>query len=130
MAEAEIAAAGPAEAVACAENMNRMLESATVGFVPGSAEFRRQDAKALDELAAIARLCGEGAALELEVNGDALTEARAAAVADYLERSGAARPRLAAINYGPAAGGRVMDTGAAAGSDRPLEFTVRERSGQ
>ena len=130
VAEAEIAAAGPAEAVACAENMNRMLESATVGFVPGSAEFRRQDAKALDELAAIARLCGEGAALELEVNGDALTEARAAAVADYLERSGAARPRLAAINYGPAAGGRVMDTGAAAGSDRPLEFTVRERSGQ
>jgi outer membrane protein OmpA-like peptidoglycan-associated protein len=129
-AGAEIAAEGPAETAVCAEDMNRMLESAAVGFVPGSAEFRRQDAEALDELAAIARLCGEGAALELEVSGDALAEARAAAMADYLERAGAARPRLAAINYGPAAGGRAMDTDAAAGSDRPLEFTVRERSGQ
>ena len=130
VADAEIAAAGPAGTATCAEDMNRMLESASVGFVAGSAEFRRQDAKALDELAAIARLCSEGAALELEVSGDALTEARAAAVADYLERSGEARPRLAAISYGPAAGGRVMDTGAAAGSVRPLEFKVREQSGQ
>lgn len=114
----------------CTEGMNRMLESAAVGFEPGRATFRRDDAEALDRFAGIARLCGADTPLQLDVSGDALAQARAAAMADYLERAGAARPRLAAIAYGPSEGGRVMDTEAAARSERPLEFTVREWSGQ
>ncbi|MDP3460912.1 MAG: hypothetical protein Q8S09_16695 [Hyphomonas sp.] len=119
-----------AERFDCAEEMNRMLSSAAVGFEPGRAEFRREDAPALDEFAALARLCSAGSRLELKVAGDALAEARADALAGFLERAGAQRPRLAAINYGPSGAGRGMDTDAALASEQPLEFTVRERSGQ
>ncbi len=112
----------------CAENINRMLDSEAVSFEPGRAEFRRADAGALDQLAAIARRCDTGASLELAVNGDALAQARASALADYLERAGVSRPPLAAISYGPGRDVEGMESGAAPGNDRPLEFTVRERS--
>lgn len=124
---ADVAAAPEA---ACAEGINRMLESEAVGFEPGRAEFRREDAGALDRLAEIARRCDARASLELAVNGDALAQARATALADYLERAGAPRPQLAAIAYGPGTGVEGMETGAAVASDQPLEFTVRERSGR
>ena len=114
----------------CADGINRMLESEAVGFLPGRAEFRREDAGALDQLAGIARGCDARTELELAVNGDALAEARATALADYLERAGVSRPQLAAIAYGPATGVEGMETGAAVASDQPLEFTVRERSGR
>jgi len=127
------AASGPADETpggTCTEGMNQMLESAAVGFEPGRATFRRDDAEALDRFAGIARLCSADTPLQLDVSADALAQARAAALADYLERAGAARPRLAAIAYGPSEGGRAMDTEAAARSERPVEFTVREWSGQ
>lgn len=114
----------------CTEGMNRMLENAAVGFEPGRATFRRDDAEALDRFAGIARLCGADTPLQLDVSAGALAQARAAAMADYLERAGAARPRLAAIAYGPPEGGRVMDMQAAARSERLLEFTLGEWSGQ
>jgi outer membrane protein OmpA-like peptidoglycan-associated protein len=113
---------------ACTDDINRMLDTEAVGFVPGRAEFRRENAGALDQLAGIARRCDARVRLELAVNGDALAQARAAALADYLERAGVSRPQLAAIAYGPATGVEGMDTGAAVASDRPREFTVRERS--
>ena len=122
--------ADAAPEAACAEGINRMLESEAVGFEPGRAEFRREDAGALDQLAEIARRCDARASLELTVNGDALAQARATALADYLERAGAPRPQLAAIAYGPGTGVEGMETGAAVASDQPLEFTVRERSGR
>ena len=64
------------------------------------------------------------------VPDDALALARAGALADYLQRAGLARPRLAVIGYGPAEADRGMDTGAAAFSDRPFEFTVRDESAE
>ena len=88
------------------------------------------DVRALVELAQKTVADKFGIELELEIEGDALTEARAATVADFLERAGLARPRLAAIGYGPAEGVEGMDTGAAMPSDRPLRFSVRKRSGQ
>jgi len=127
----EVAAeAAAAPEAACADGINRMLQSEAVGFEPGRAEFRREDAGALDQLAEIARRCDARASLELAVNGDALAQARATALADYLERAGAPRPQLAAIAYGPATGVEGMETRAAVASDQPLEFTVRERSGR
>ena len=132
-AAVEVASAATPEAQApadCAGMINAALESGEVGFEPGSANFRRADAQALDALAMGARACVAGNALELAVKDDVLARARADAMAGFLERAGLPRPRIAAIGYGPAEGGRGMDTGAAAASDRPFEFTVREQSGQ
>lgn len=123
MTEPEDASAGT-----CAGDINSMVETGRVGFEPGRADFRREDAPALDELAAIARRCAGGAELELAVGGDALAEARASAFADFLERAGVPRPRLAAIASGPAAGVEGMDTDAVVPAREPLEFKVRERS--
>ncbi len=117
-----------AAAATCAEDINRMLETEAIGFEPGRAEFRRENAGALDQLAGIARRCDARARLELAVQENALAQARAAAFADYLERAGVPRPPLAAISYGPGAEVEGMETGAAVGSNRPLEFTVREQS--
>lgn len=122
--------AGSGEAMSCAEQINAHLASGDIGFEPGSAAFRRTGSAALDALAAQVAACPAGQDLELVVQEDALAQARAAAFADYLQRAGLPRPRLAAIGYGPAEAGRGMDTGAAVASDRPFEFTVREQSGQ
>jgi len=124
----EVDAGALAPEAACTDDINRMLETEAVAFVPGRAEFRRENAGALDQLAGIARRCDARVRLELAVDGDALAQARATALADYLERAGVSRPQLAAIAYGPATGVEGMDSGAAVASDRPREFTVRERS--
>ncbi|MEQ9505832.1 MAG: hypothetical protein RLO80_06140 [Hyphomonas sp.] len=121
----------PGEAqILCIDALNQMLAAGMVAFEPERAAFRRDTAPALDQMAAIARRCAADGELELEIEGDALTEARAATLADFLERAGVARPRLAAIGYGPAEGVEGMDTGAVMSSDRPLRFSVRKRSGQ
>jgi len=124
-------AAAPVEAPAdCAGIINAVFESDEAGFEPGSANFRRADAAALDALATAARACAAGDALELVVDDDALARARAEALAGFLERAGLPRPRVAAIGYGPAEGARGMDTVAAPASDGPFDFTVREQSAQ
>lgn len=116
--------------ILCVDALNQMLAAGMVAFEPERAAFRRDTAPALDQLAAIARRCAADGELELEIDGDALAEARAAALADFLERAGVQRPRLAAIGYGPAEGVEGMDTGAVLASDRPLRFSIRKRSGQ
>jgi len=132
-AAVEVAAVIEPEAQApadCAGVINAALDRSAIGFEPGSAIFRRADAAALDALASAARSCATGNALELAVEEDVLARARADAMAGFLERAGLPRPRIAVIGYGPAEGGRGMDTGAASPSDRPREFTVREQSAQ
>lgn len=118
------------EGRSCAGRINAQLASGKVGFEPGSAAFRRSGGAALDAFAAEVAACPPGQELELLVQDDALALARAGALADYLRRAGLARPRLAVIGYGPAEADRGMDTGAAAVSDRPSEFTVREQSAE
>lgn len=132
---AEVEAAAIAASIAdtqssCAERINAQLASPAVSFRSGRAEFSRDSAEGLDELARIARECGAAAALEIDVDGDALAEARAAEFAGFLERAGVTRPRIAAIGYGPVEAVEGMDSFAAAATERPLEFTVRERSTQ
>jgi len=122
------APAGPG--MSCAGRINAQLASGKVGFEPGSAAFRRSGGAALDAFAAEVAACPPGQELELLVQDDALALARAGALADYLRRAGLARPRLAVIGYGPAEADRGMDTGAAAVSDRPFEFTVRDESAE
>jgi hypothetical protein len=68
--------------------------------------------------------------MELLVDEDTLNQARASAIADYLEGAGARRPRLAAIGSGTAEGAQVMDFVEPQTTSRPLEFTGRERSGK
>ena len=131
-------AAAPAEAAAltaaadpapprCEAGLNQMLTGGEVSFEPGQAKFRRESAAALDQFAALAVGCGT---MELTVDGDAMNQARAAAIADYLEGAGVRRPTLAAIGSGTAEGSQVIDTGAPQSTLRSLEFTVRERSSQ
>ena len=114
----------------CADAINEMLASPAISFVPGRAEFSRDSAKGLDALARMAGECAPNGAFDIDVEGDALAEARAAALAGFIERAGMARPRIAAIGYGSLAAVEGMDIRAAGPSDRRPEFTVRERSAQ
>ena len=131
-------AAAPAEAAAlrvaadpaplrCEAGLNELLAGSEVSFEPGEARFRRESAAALDQFAALAQGC---ATMELLVDEDTLNQARASAIADYLEGAGARRPRLAAIGSGTAEGAQVMDFVEPQTTSRPLEFTGRERSGK
>lgn len=120
------AAAEPAP-LRCEAGLNQLLTSGEVSFEPGQARFRRESAAALDQFAALAQGCGT---MELSIDDDALNQARASAIADYLEGAGVHRPALAAIGSGTADGAQVMDSGAPQTTLRPLEFTKRERSGQ
>ena len=133
--EASLAVAAVADAPAdtpamCADALGAMLSGAAAAFEPGRAEFRRDSAPALDALAQTARRCNAAVAVELSVGGNALDEARAAVMADFLERAGVQRPRVAVIGYGPAAGAEGMDTERGRVTDPQIEFSVRERSGQ
>lgn len=118
------------EAASCTASLNGLLASGAVSFEPGRAAFSRDGAAALDELAAMARRCDAAHSLELTIEGDALAEARAATLADFIERTGTPRPRLAAIGYGPVASVEGMDTERDRAAGSQIEFTVRERSGQ
>lgn len=111
---------------ACDARLNELLSPDALKFERAGAGFDRSSAGALDALAVAARTCGPGLELEIAAVDDDLGEARAAQIAEFLARSGADRPRLAAFGYGPAAVGEGMDTDAV----RPLKITVRERSGQ
>lgn len=126
LAEPEALTAGDG----CADRLNGLLAGPDVRFLPGRAEFSRESAAGLDEIARVAGACAQSAVLDVEVDGDALAEARAATFADFLERAGAPRPRIAAIGYGSIEAVEAMDVDAAAPTDRPLQFTVRERSTQ
>lgn len=119
-----------ADAASCADILNGLLAKAAASFESGRAVFSREAAPALDELAVMARRCDAAYALELSIDGDALAEARAATIADFLERTGTQRPRLAAIGYGPVASVEGMDTEPDRAAGSQIEFTVRERSGQ
>ncbi|MBA3066894.1 MAG: hypothetical protein FP825_00210 [Hyphomonas sp.] len=126
----EVTAASAGVPAPCAGELDAALESAVAGFAPGRAAFRRDSAPALDALALTAQRCDAAMEIEVTVGSDALDEARAAVIADFLERVGVQRPRVAAIGYGPAASVESMDTERGRVSDPQIEFTVRERSGQ
>ena len=130
-AEAAVLSAAPAlTAEGCAATLNEMIAGPGVSFEPGRAEFSRDSADGLDEIARLAAECVAAGGFDIEVEGDALAEARAAEFAGFLERAGVTRPRIAAIGYGPAAAVEGMDSHAAEPPDQPLEFKVRERSAQ
>lgn len=114
----------------CEADINAALASPEMKFQKAGARLDPSSAAALDALAMAARRCGPRVELELEPGEGALDEARAEQIADFLSRSGLARPRLAAIGYGPAPAGEGMDTGAETDSGQPLKITVRERNGQ
>ncbi|MFN3313058.1 MAG: hypothetical protein ACK46Q_06300 [Hyphomonas sp.] len=119
-------AAGSSNADAiCEAALQGALRAGPVGFVAGSDRFSRDSAPALDALAGAAGQCPPGLSLELALSaGDSeagLAEARGAALADYLTRTGIARPRIAVITGQAApdeAGGRIVT------------IRVRERSSE
>lgn len=133
--EAPIAAASfdetsPAVSTDCEGELAKRLAEAAAAFAPDRAVFRRESAATLDALAQVARDCDAVMSIRLTTNGAALDEARAGVIADFLERAGVQRPRVAAIGYGPAAGGEGMDTERGRVTDPKIDFTIRERSGQ
>lgn len=114
----------------CEGELAKRLAEAAAAFAPDRAVFRRESAATLDALAQVARDCDAVMSIKLTTNGAALDEARAGVIADFLERAGVQRPRVAAIGYGPAAGGEGMDTERGRVTDPKIDFTIRERSGQ
>lgn len=110
---------------ACEAAMQGALSAGPLGFMSGSDRFTRDSASVLDALAGAAGQCPPGLSLDLALSaaeGEAgLTEARGAALADYLVRMGIARPRIAVIT-GPA----VPDEAAG----RIVSIRVRERSSE
>lgn len=114
----------------CKGKLGQRLAEAAAAFAPDRAVFQRDRAATLDALAQAARDCNAVMAITLTPNGSALDEARAGVIADFLERAGVQRPRVAAIGYGPAAGGEGMDTERGRVTDPQIDFTIRERSGQ
>lgn len=120
----------PLSPATCADDLGRRLPVAAEAFEAGRAEFRRDSAPALDGLAQAARGCDGVMAIELTAGGDALAEARAAVLAEFLERAGVQRPKVAVIGYGSPAGAEGMDTERGRVSDPQIDFTIRERSGQ
>lgn len=114
----------------CEAQLNAALAADALKFERTGAGFDRSSAPALDRLASAARACGPGLEFELETEVGDLSEARAALIAEFLARSGAPRPRLAAFGYGPADAGEGMDTHAALNAEQQLKITVRERSRQ
>lgn len=115
---------------ACEADMNAALASPEMKFEKAGARIDPSSAATLDRLAYAAVRCGPRAELELEAGEGPLDEARAEQIAEFLSRSGLARPRLAAIGYGPVPAGEGMDTGADTASVQPLKITVREQNGQ
>ncbi len=125
-----VGAMGASSREACEAALNEALAADKLKFSRTGTAFDRSSAAVLDALAEAARRCGPGADLELVAASDEISEAQAAQVAEFLARSGAPRPSIAAFGYGPVEAGEGMDTEAARATVPPLKINVRERSGR
>ncbi len=124
---------------ACESAFNAVLQTNKVYFTTGEATITRESGETLDKLMAVAQRCDPALVFELGGHTDsagdraanmALSEARAAAVAAYMEAAGVPGTRLAAIGYGPDTPVERNDTSDGRAKNRRIEFKVLERSGQ
>jgi OOP family OmpA-OmpF porin len=135
-AKAEISvkpAAAPVDASVCQRLFSEVLGEARIRFESGSATISADSAGLLDRLAEIALRC-PAAAIEIvghtDADGDAaanqaLSEARAKAVADYLVKAGLPADRFKTSGQGSSV--PVADNGTEEGKakNRRIDFLVR-----
>ncbi len=135
-AKAEISvkpAAAPVDAGVCQRLFSEVLGQASIRFEPGSATINADSAGLLDRLAEIALRC-PAAAIEIvgHTDGDgdaaanqALSEARAKAVADYLVRAGLPADRFKTSGMGSSQPIADNDSEAGKARNRRIDFVVR-----
>ncbi len=122
---------------ACGAAFAAVLAGNPVTFEPGSARISRDSGRTLDKLMAVSQRCAPNLVFELgghtDIAGDraanlVLSEARARAVAVYMQDAGFDGTRLSAIGYGPDHPVQPNDTEEGRAANRRLEFKVLERS--
>jgi OOP family OmpA-OmpF porin len=135
-AKAEISvkpAAAPVDASVCQRLFSEVLGEARIRFESGSATISADSAGLLDRLAEIALRC-PAAAIEIightDSDGDAaanqaLSEARAKAVADYLVRAGLPADRFKTSGQGSSVPVADNDTEEGKAKNRRIDFLVR-----
>ena len=113
--------------MACGAQIEAALASADIRFVEGGTAIARESAPVLDQIAVIARNCGNTAVFEIS----AQSSVHASEVADFLAATGVPRARLTAISYSPDSAqgaNQIPESGEAA--VRPVEIRIVERSGE
>jgi OOP family OmpA-OmpF porin len=135
-AKAEISvkpAAAPVDASVCQRLFSELLGEARIRFESGSATINADSAGLLDRLAEIALRC-PAAAIEIvgHTDGDgdlaanqALSEARAKAVADYLVKAGLPADRFKTSGQGSSAPVADNSTEEGKAKNRRIDFLVR-----
>lgn len=119
----------------CQNAFQSVLVDNRIVFEAGSAELRRESGAALDQILDVARRCHD---LEVQVQGHTdgygnrasnirLSEARAAAIVDYLVARGVSEDRFDAVGFGPDQPVATNDTVDGRSANRRIEFRVLER---
>jgi outer membrane protein OmpA-like peptidoglycan-associated protein len=122
-----------AEAVNCQREFNRLLAGEKIQFQTGSAVISAKSHRLLDQLAGVAAKC-PAAQISIEGHTDSrgsramnlkLSERRAAAVEQYLERKGVSKANLTSEGFGPDKPVAGNNTAAGMEKNRRTEFRVK-----
>ena len=118
------------EIKACQDGFDRIMRGEVVRFATGSTRVSADSFPLLDEIAAAVKAC-RGVAVEVQGHTDsqgaaqsnlALSQRRAEAVVDYLQREGVPPGQLVARGYGESSPREANDTAAGRASNRRIEF--------
>lgn len=135
-AESEITtkpAASAVDATVCQQLFSDLLGVGRISFVSGSAEIDKDSRGLLDRLVEIALRC-PSASLEIVGHTDsdgnenanmALSERRAQAVVEFLQKAGLPAERLRALGFGQTLPVASNDTPEGKAQNRRIEFVVR-----
>ena len=122
---------------ACQTSFDLIMDANNVVFETGSAAISRESGETLDKIMAVSSTCAE--TLVFEVGGHTdnrgaqeantiLSEARAQAVANYMNDAGFDLARLVVKGYGPNQPKADNATAEGRAANRRIEFKVQERS--
>ncbi len=123
--------------IACQMSFDLVMNANAVVFRTGSAEISRESGLTLDKIMAVSETCSGDLLFELGGHTDntgsraanvVLSEARAQAVANYMQAAGFETARLIVKGYGPDQPKLDNATPEGRAANRRLEFTVQEWS--
>lgn len=122
---------------ACQTSFDLIMDANSVVFRTGSAEISRESGETLDKIMAVTVSCADNLVFEVGGHTDntgardaniVLSEARAQAVANYMQNTGFDVARLIVTGYGPDQPESDNATAAGRAANRRIEFNVQERS--
>ena len=122
---------------ACQTSFDLIMDANSVVFRTGSAEISRESGETLDKIMAVTASCADNLVFEVGGHTDntgareaniVLSEARAQAVANYMQDAGFDVARLIVTGYGPDQPESDNATAAGRAANRRIEFNVQERS--